>query len=1109
MSLKKRVLIRALAIAMSLMMMAASAVTLHISAETGEDVSFTKKIVSVVYDDSGSMRNAERYLYAQYAIQMLMALLGENDTLVIVPMNRDIGYEVDLASADRGKAISDIMALKYNVGTNNEKYVFDIPDGGQTPIKSVDTAIGELKERGLKDGDHLAESLENTEHWLVILTDGEFGDAPSTEKGIETRISAYPSLKTIFLGIEPQKSYDMSNSSLSQKYAFTGYKTDSADGIIDAMQNIANQLSGRYTLEALNYTVNGSKVTVDLDKSGVALKSVSAILQNSDAKVVSAEYNGKTLPVKNSCIINVVNTENKNQPFLSGASAVINGDPFLSGGKLTVNFSKDITEAGLSILAEPALEIVSYLEYNNGGKWERATAQYVNANLTDKDRVKIGYDVYEKLNNTKVDIEKLFGKTESSVTYAGKSYQIGEEIQLEVGNNEISVSVSVMNGAYKMYDSFTCIVEKNPTFYRVEAEHGDRISSASNNAEIIYTVFLDNKPIASASELSGYTYEVNVTAPNGQKTKGQANIQSDGKIKANIEAVSGVYGQYKVDFKIFSPYGISRECQALLNYTLGDLTVECNSPDTVAKGENRQNVGFTVFSDGNKLTASEVKKYTLEAKFVDTTGKTVSVAPVVEDDGTVTCTVNIPQKGYGSYEVELTVSSPATGAASRKHILGYYPSAFSIEGGGRLSLSQYEIKNNSKPFEFVLTADGVPIPFDDGMISFKITADGTDVTSYALSEGNKLSYIPRADQFGKELSVGEKTVSLTVTCPAMPELSCTAAATLDIVNTVCSVTLADISQPYVDRFALDITDAALYFTVSRDGVPLTASELQSALDAGDLKLAADMDKFVWKLLPCKGVISVEEINGNPYVAYSVKKDFIKPLDSFAGMLIFNGGKEVTLTYRDAGLTENIIFEASHWWSYVWRILVILLIIHIILWIIGFFKCKNLPSGFFVTVYDGGDEFTLTPYGFNLSWRDRNLWRFKQLIPWFPGRKKLWYHQPSKRVNSSRLTFKYNDSGQAVFKFSKEMNHIMMEENDSDADRIVNQFKNKLKNYKNIKPRIERPLTPIEARRVFRLDTDSGLVFPKNEYSYERCYGEVDGRKVVFATFFVKHNKSRY
>lgn len=47
-----------------------------------------ERVVSLVYDDSGSMRNNDRWKYANYALQSLVALLDEKDKFSYVPMSR-------------------------------------------------------------------------------------------------------------------------------------------------------------------------------------------------------------------------------------------------------------------------------------------------------------------------------------------------------------------------------------------------------------------------------------------------------------------------------------------------------------------------------------------------------------------------------------------------------------------------------------------------------------------------------------------------------------------------------------------------------------------------------------------------------------------------------------------------------------------------------------------------------------------------------------------------------------------------------------------------------------------------------------------------------------
>ena len=75
--------IRILSFALAMILFAAVLPIGSVSAADGE-TSYTKnKVVSVLFDNSGSMLENDRWSYAKYALQTLMATLGTNDTLII------------------------------------------------------------------------------------------------------------------------------------------------------------------------------------------------------------------------------------------------------------------------------------------------------------------------------------------------------------------------------------------------------------------------------------------------------------------------------------------------------------------------------------------------------------------------------------------------------------------------------------------------------------------------------------------------------------------------------------------------------------------------------------------------------------------------------------------------------------------------------------------------------------------------------------------------------------------------------------------------------------------------------------------------------------------
>ena len=75
----------------------------------GDEIRASKKIISVVYDDSGSMCG-ERWSYTDYAMQALIALLNEQDELYITFMS-DPFTAVPMDTSDLSATIKKSMML--------------------------------------------------------------------------------------------------------------------------------------------------------------------------------------------------------------------------------------------------------------------------------------------------------------------------------------------------------------------------------------------------------------------------------------------------------------------------------------------------------------------------------------------------------------------------------------------------------------------------------------------------------------------------------------------------------------------------------------------------------------------------------------------------------------------------------------------------------------------------------------------------------------------------------------------------------------------------------------------------------------------------------------
>ncbi len=125
-----------------------------------------ERVVSLVYDDSGSMRNNDRWKYANYALQSLVALLDEKDKFSYVPMSKpNDPLNISLTKDKRQTEIEGIGAWKTYLNT---------------PFSAVETAMQSIKKEADIDG--------KREFWLIVLTDGAFNDLEKDKVGGKEQI---------------------------------------------------------------------------------------------------------------------------------------------------------------------------------------------------------------------------------------------------------------------------------------------------------------------------------------------------------------------------------------------------------------------------------------------------------------------------------------------------------------------------------------------------------------------------------------------------------------------------------------------------------------------------------------------------------------------------------------------------------------------------------------------------------------------------------------------------------------------------------------------------------------------------------------------------------
>lgn len=301
--------------------------------DSGDTVTSPKKIISVVYDDSGSMAG-ERWTYANYSLQTLTSLLNTQDELYVT-------YMSDPSDAKK-ISLTDIQ--------DSVDKIRDKEDSHNTPEESIDTAVGKLE--SIKGSD------ATTQYWLIIMTDGAINEM-SNESELQKKIDSVKNKKMDngssmyidYLGMGD--AWNIKADEANGLYSFKA--TD--DKILDVMKALANQISGRIEVDSADIT-QVDKKTVKVH-SELPLYSLSVLSQESDAKVLSAKAENE-LDVERNISLNATDLKNgiKKEKMFGNAAVISNGSKAIYQGDYTINFSKKVDVKNLTFLYEPAIEFI-------------------------------------------------------------------------------------------------------------------------------------------------------------------------------------------------------------------------------------------------------------------------------------------------------------------------------------------------------------------------------------------------------------------------------------------------------------------------------------------------------------------------------------------------------------------------------------------------------------------------------------------------------------------------------------------------------------------------------------------------------------------------------
>lgn len=869
---------------------------IHINAPSASasEVNFKKKIVSVLFDNSGSMLNDNRMELAKYSIEMLATLLNEeNDELHITTMNSKdkvndgVTFEIKLNNSDRQSEIQSLV---------DNKSIFS--DRG-TPHQPIGKALQVLEKAGLKSAND-SSYIENddTEYWLVILTDGAFDECKDQHgNGIPDQVAAliegyirgYPGLNTIYLSFGSKKDVvDLTdpNRPLNKNYLFNPYCIDEPELLISAMQDIANKISGRYNAEMSSgqYAVSGNTVIVDLDKFKFAVNNIAVIAQNCGAKLKSVTHNGKNLDVtqENELIGRFPTYSGKDVSlFDNGYVAVVQDGEYMSGGQVTFTYDGDVSPDNVSVLIEPAIYIEVYFEREGlNGSWVATTIDEINGEMRPKENIRVKYKVFNSVTNEEISLKEIFGEPTEKVTYDNKGYSIGQAIPLVGGSKTLTVTVSVLSGSYTLYANIVCYVEENPNYYRLDGQLDVDPNSNGRKATVTYTLYYDNQKV-DRTGLNDFTFDSKITYPDGSEHPLDLKPNSDGTLSGSFDGSNLGYGEYV-------------------------FTVKVVNNDTRVPKTNTQKFAIVPYSlDAQCLTTDSFSTTTF--------------------------------------------------------LLG---------------------KSSGSSVTFAISMDGKPESFGNSIINYKVTINGVDVTDKCRIDGDNLVFDITVDNL-PDLDSGVKTVNVDANVTGTVFTS--ASYKFELIDSVYTVVMLDTGARELDITNIRAMHAEAYFTICRDNFELTIDEINAAMDNGEITIK---HPFGTHDLMIDEQITVEELDGKTVVALRYSDGMAKPWDNLFNSFIFAKERTISLDYNGVSASGVITINNLNFMGRLWRWLVLLAIIlfvlHVILYIIGFFVAKPLPKGTmlqFVVSQDLNYDL-MSPFveAVNLKRSEIILWHLSRFIP---------------------------------------------------------------------------------------------------------------------------------
>ncbi len=797
-----------------------SSLPLAVSAES----LYIRKIVSVVYDDSGSMVGANS-AYAHYAMQAFCGMLNSEDQLFITYMRNSSPEKIDLSAGGIQKSVDSIR---------------EHTDGGSTPYTSVEIAYNKLKS--------VNDSNPNTQYWLVVITDGDFDECVSKNKADKKRFlndhfneytkGVMPNGTTpqvTFLGIGDVASPDEDHA----KGIYT-YAASDAKGIIGAMDEMADRISGRTRLQKNDIKKLDDK-TIQVSSS-IPLLNIAVFGQGSKAQITKArENNEKDIPISRKVSISIRDT--KYPDLVGGAYLLGDSQNVIGSGTYIITFDQAVDLDEVVILFEPALETRMTITVNG-----KEISDYNELdNLMEGDKISVSCKIYEMGTDTEIDSSLLPPGTKYEITVSESGKQVkkidGQNMLLSeyvLKNIETEISGAVVIEGFNPIDysvKFTPAKYVPKTVYTIKPSFGSNVKSvkldtisSNKDLSVCFTVYADGVAMTDPSAVKALNPSITVSP---QGNSGNVEYANDGKIiftpKAAAKPTSG-YDNFDVNVTCTIADGTTASSTYTVELPVYSIKAEFGSGTQSVKYDEISNnkdlsIIYTVYKDGVAIT---------DPAAVKSLNPSIVIAPLGNDgtveysnDGKILFTPKAalkPDSCNDKFDVNATctIANGASATLAYSVVLPVYSISADF-GSGTQSVKFDDISNNKDlTICFTVYKDGVLLTDPDAvkMLNpvFDISPYGNDGT-VTYSDDGKIIFTPTVAAMPVEHD-GRFTVD--VKCTIDGGLSAVESYTVMIAEYLVIAIEGDETLKKTQFFG---NDKSVSFYITKDGVKMDKNAL--------------------------------------------------------------------------------------------------------------------------------------------------------------------------------------------------------------------------------------------------------------------------------------------